>query len=94
MEDFAVVTARNGSDALEQLKKNDGISIILLDLWMPVMNGWQFLRQKADSENIANIPVIVLSANASRHRPDQTQAILQKPIYPKALFKAIERCLT
>ena len=53
MEDFAVVTARNGSEALEQLKKNDGISVILLDLWMPVMNGWKFLRQKADSENIA-----------------------------------------
>ena len=91
-EGFAVATAQNGSDALKKLN-NEGISVILLDLWMPVMNGWEFLRQKAEAENIANIPVIVLSANPPWDRPQGAQAVLQKPVYPQALISAIERCL-
>ncbi len=93
LEGFAVVSAQNGSDALKQLKY-DRVSIILLDLWMPVMNGWEFLRQKAASETIADIPVIVLSANAPWDRPDGVQAVLQKPVYPEGLIAAIESCLT
>ena len=92
MEGFAVIAAHNGVDALKQLK-NDGISVILLDLWMPVMNGSEFLRQKAQTQTIANIPVIVLSANPPWDRPDGTRAVLQKPVYPQGLLDAIERCL-
>ena len=93
MEGFAVVTARNGLHALDQLK-NDEISVILLDLWMPVMNGSEFLCEKARNGSIANIPVIVLSANPPWELPEGTQAMLQKPVYPQGLLKAIERCLT
>ena len=91
-EGFAVATAQNGSDALKKLN-NEGVSVILLDLWMPVMNGSEFLRQKARTQTIADIPVIVLSANPPWDRPDGTRAVLQKPVYPQGLLDAIERCL-
>src|SRR5689334_14633533 len=58
MEGFAVVTAHDGLDALNRLKNDNGIGVILLDLWMPVMNGSEFLRQKAEVAEIANTPVI------------------------------------
>ena len=93
MEGFAVVAAGNGLDALHQLK-NDAISVVLLDLWMPVMNGQEFLRQKAETETISNIPVIVLSANPPWERPGGVQAVFQKPVYAEGLVSAIERCLT
>jgi CheY-like chemotaxis protein len=93
LEGFAVVIAHNGLEALEHLK-TDKISVAILDLWMPVMNGWEFLHQKAESEAIADIPVIVLSANPPTDRPQGTQAVLQKPVYPQGLLAAIDRCRT
>jgi len=63
MEGFVVVTAQNGLEALEELKTASRVSVIVLDLWMPLMSGWEFLRQRrAEVESIANIPVIALSA--------------------------------
>jgi len=93
IEGFAVVTAHNGLEALKQLN-NDGTSVVLLDLWMPVMNGAEFLNQKAQTETIAKIPVIVLSASLPWERPVGTRAVLQKPVYPEGLLAAIESCLT
>src|SRR5690348_14647140 len=52
IEGFAAVIAHNGLDALRHLE-DGGISVVLLDLWMPVMNGPEFLRQKAEVEAFA-----------------------------------------
>ena len=61
-EGFSVLTARNGWDALNKMRTADHISLVLLDLWMPVMDGWEFLRRKRSDADIAEIPVVVLSA--------------------------------
>ncbi len=92
MEGFAVVIAHDGLKALNQLK-NNRISVVVLDLWMPVMNGSEFLREKAMTETIANVPVVVLSANPPWERPLGAQAVLQKPVYAEGLIQAIKRCL-
>src|ERR1700758_5438263 len=63
-EGFSVLTAQNGLDALNQMRTADHISVVLLDLWMPVMDGWEVLRRKRGDADIAEIPVIVLSAVA------------------------------
>jgi CheY-like chemotaxis protein len=52
-EGFSVTAAWNGSDALNKLKRGGPVSLILLDLWMPVMNGFEFLRQKQSDASMA-----------------------------------------
>ena len=60
---FAVSTAANGQEALRYLRASGGAaSLILLDLMMPVMNGWQFRREQEQDPALAAIPVLVLSA--------------------------------
>jgi two-component system, chemotaxis family, chemotaxis protein CheY len=61
-EGYAVARARNGHDALERLAPAP--RLVLLDLMMPVMDGWEFarrLRQRSDSAS--KVPIIVLSAD-------------------------------
>jgi CheY-like chemotaxis protein len=61
-EGFSVLNAQNGLDALNKMRAADHISLVLLDLWMPVMDGWEVLRRKRSDADIAEIPVVVLSA--------------------------------
>lgn len=61
-EKYKVFTAANGRDALAVLHENgDHIAVILLDLYMPVMNGYEFLSVQQADEVIADIPVIVIT---------------------------------
>jgi CheY-like chemotaxis protein len=64
---FKVATAGNGREGLRQLGETGHPCLILLDLMMPVMNGWQFLEEiKKDRQHaLASIPVLVLSAVAN-----------------------------
>ena len=60
-DDYTVLQAENGQRALEILRGNENISIILLDVMMPVMDGYTFLRIiKADNE-LSLIPVIIVT---------------------------------
>ena len=59
---YASVSASNGKDALELLRRGVRVKAILLDLMMPVMDGWAFRREQLRDPVLANIPVIVLSA--------------------------------
>jgi CheY-like chemotaxis protein len=60
-EGFEVLEAANGKEALEALRQVHP-SLILLDLMMPVMNGWEFRRAQLEDPTLADIPVVVLSA--------------------------------
>ena len=60
-EGRAVVTAGDGRDGLECARRIPSPSLILLDLSMPRMNGWEFLRHKTADPTIAGIPTIVWS---------------------------------
>jgi len=80
-EGFTPVTAVNGREALRLLKSGTEPEAILLDLMMPVMDGWAFRRaQKSDAE-IAGIPVIVLTAAANvSHDELDVVAVFRKPV--------------
>ncbi len=93
LEGFAVATARNGLEALEQLQSDPRLSLVVLDLSMPAMNGWEFLRRKAEAINIANIPVIVLSGLPLSDYPDGVKAVMEKPVNAGRLFATIDSCL-
>jgi CheY-like chemotaxis protein len=58
---YAVRTAANGAEALEEVRRNQPAAV-LLDLMMPVMNGWEFLRQCRSGGPCSEVPVVVMSA--------------------------------
>ena len=76
---FCVRTAINGREALVMLAELGLPDIILLDLSMPVMNGWQFLEQLRDQWPEPRPPVIVVSGEDRAIAPAATQ-ILKKPV--------------
>ncbi len=59
---YELVTARNGVEALAQLQQGPLPALILLDLNMPVMGGAELMRQQQKQPRLAQIPVILLSA--------------------------------
>jgi CheY-like chemotaxis protein len=65
---YAVVTAANGLEALKELRQaNPQPCLILLDVMMPVMDGWTFREQQLQDPQLAAIPVVYISAIA-HHR--------------------------
>ncbi len=78
-EGFDVTTAENGMDALNKMaEKKPGL--VLLDLMMPVMNGWQFLEEKSRHKDFEKVPVLVISAVPGSPRIPGALGFLKKPI--------------
>jgi CheY-like chemotaxis protein len=81
LEGFRAETVANGRDALEYLRRGDPPDLILLDLMMPVMDGWEFRRQQREDPALANVPVVVLSAlDQARVADLGGTAFLKKPL--------------
>ena len=66
LEGFDVHTAANGELALRVLQDEEPPSVIILDLMMPVMNGWQFRLAQQSDPNLSQIPVVVVTAAGVR----------------------------
>jgi CheY-like chemotaxis protein len=66
LEGYDVCTAANGQVALDQLGDGKRPCVIILDLMMPVMNGWQFREAQASDPSLARIPVVVVTAAGAR----------------------------
>ena len=67
-EEFDIIDASDGKEALEILEANSGrISVVLLDLIMPVMDGFQFMNEFRKHKEYNNIPVIVATSNDDWH---------------------------
>jgi CheY-like chemotaxis protein len=81
LEGYRVETASNGRQALDQLTDGSRACVIVLDLMMPVMDGWQFRREQVRDAALSRIPVIVVSA-AGRDRIERIDAneVLSKPV--------------
>ena len=88
-EGFAVRCARDGAEALRAITEARPL-IVLLDLMMPVMNGWQFRAAMLADPSLADIPVIVITAAgaATRHLPGGERTIV-KPFDIEVLLEAI-----
>jgi CheY-like chemotaxis protein len=91
-EGYAVASVPNGLAALVFLQEHRP-QLILLDLGMPIMTGWEFREQQRHDPALANIPVIVMSATphlnqtaAALHAAD----CLDKPIELNALLGMVE----
>jgi CheY-like chemotaxis protein len=78
----SVDEARNGEEALRRLRHSVPPCVILLDLMMPVMDGWQFRQEQLRHPKLARIPVVVISAvPAHMQRPADLRArrVFSKP---------------
>lgn len=91
-EGYATLAASHGAEALDQLRAGARPDVILLDLMMPVMDGWEFRARQRDEPAWAHIPVVVITA--SGHAAAQTAvlapaAVLRKPISLEGLLAAV-----
>jgi CheY-like chemotaxis protein len=85
---YRIISAENGSDALLALRSGGQPSAIVLDLMMPVMNGWQFLDERRHRRDVACIPVIVVSASEPEELPE-VAAFLSKPFEPDRFIAVV-----
>jgi putative two-component system response regulator len=90
----AIVEAENGSDALDKLKKEEDVDLILLDIMMPIVDGIEFLKIfRSDMAN-SHIPVIVLSTDDTRKTEvfdNGANDFMRKPIKEEQLFAKMEQ---
>jgi two-component system chemotaxis response regulator CheY len=94
IEGYRVTTASNGKEALDLLRKSPDAwkpCFILLDLMMPVMNGWEFLLIQGSDPLLKDIPVIVCSAVGDRTRFPGVVEFLNKPLDFDDLIKLISK---
>jgi two-component system, cell cycle response regulator len=92
--DYEVLTAANGQQALEQVQAH-APDLILLDIMMPVMDGFEALRQLKADKDWQNIPVVVISAlsdlkNVARGISMGADDYLPKPFEPVLLYARIK----
>jgi CheY-like chemotaxis protein len=92
LEGFRAETAANGRAALEYLRGDDLPDLILLDLMMPIMDGWEFRRSQCEDPRLADLPVIVLTALEPPKSSDFDGAtFLTKPLDFDRLLDLVRR---
>jgi CheY-like chemotaxis protein len=93
-EGYATAIATNGREALERLKKGYHPHLILLDLMMPIMNGWQFRDEQRKTVGLNSIPVVAISADGEVERKASeihANGHLAKPLSVDTLLNEVER---
>ncbi|HWZ91567.1 MAG TPA: response regulator [Polyangiaceae bacterium] len=85
---FTVVTAQEGQDALEKISKIEQLCLVLLDLLMPGMNGWEFFEKLRQRPELAAVPVVVHSSLPHR-APAGVTRVLQKPVLLDQLVSVV-----
>lgn len=88
-EGFSVFTADNGREAIDQLGKIPTPCVILLDLMMPVMNGWEFIEEINKDIMLSSIPIVVVTAIGDEKKSPKSAEYIPKPINFNALMSAI-----
>ena len=84
--------AANGKEALERLRRPGGTApgLILLDLMMPVMDGFQFIREQRKDPLLSAIPVVVVTAG-SENSVQGVLEVLKKPVRAERLLASVEQ---
>jgi two-component system response regulator MprA len=91
---YAVDTAADGLSALQALRGGKRPGVILLDLMMPRMDGLEFRSAQRADPKLAELPVVILSADArmeEKARAMKVQDAIRKPIDLEQLYRVIER---
>ena len=92
-EGYAVVTAIHGADALGKLQAGLRPCLIILNLEMPEMNGFEFRKAQLQDAQLASIPLVIYSALSDPHMfaaQLKAAAYFQKPLDVEALLRVVE----
>lgn len=86
-EDYEILEAEDGRDAIQQIESNSGIVLVLLDLVMPVLNGFEVLEYMQEHDLIEKLPVILITGETVGDSEDQAYSygiadVMHKPFYP------------
>jgi CheY-like chemotaxis protein len=84
---YKVLAAPNGREALEILRSTERPGFVLLDLIMPVMNGWEFLEVVSHDDELSRIPISI-STSAPEQAP-RDRDVIPKPINIDALLQRV-----
>jgi CheY-like chemotaxis protein len=87
-EGYTVLRATNGKEALALLE-NGAPCVVLLDLMMPVMDGWEFMDSVRKTKRFDDMPVVVVSAYSERPAPGVRRS-LKKPLDVEQLLGAVQ----
>jgi len=91
---FRVAAAEDGLQALQYLRKNPPPTLILLDLLMPFMDGFEFRRETLKEPKLAAIPVIITTALSAEFRAENTlraAAYFTKPLDIHSLLRTVRK---
>ena len=91
-EGYTVTSAINGLDGLKKLEKGSLPNLILIDLMMPVMDGYSFRIEQLKSDIWSNIPTVVMSAEATakeKMKNFNITAFLSKPVELETILKTV-----
>lgn len=82
----------NGRAALDFLRLGERPKLILLDLMMPEMSGWEFREEQMKDVALRDIPVVVMTASAGfAEAPIPVEEVLRKPVGLGEILSAVER---
>ena len=90
-EGYRVYTASNGKEGLEMLPEMPAPSLILVDLMMPVMNGWEFADALETYRAYADIPIVTLSAFSDPEKRIRVNGSIKKPVDLDVLFALVRK---
>lgn len=98
-EGLRVVTARNGRQGIDKLYEEPGIDLVLMDIMMPVMDGYAAIREIRANPEFRSLPIIAITAKAMKQDRDQSMEAgasdyVSKPIDPKQLLSLLHVWLT
>lgn len=87
---YAVVTAEDGQEALDRVSSIEQLCLILIDLLMPGMNGWDLFQELRRRPELAAVPILVYSSVANLAPKGATQ-VLQKPLTFDELLSTVRQ---
>jgi CheY-like chemotaxis protein len=91
-EQYRVIAVSNGAEALETLRGDTLPNVILLDVSMPVMDGFDFLRFRNDDPQLSAVPVVLVTNAKPHERPTiGVSDVVRKPIDIDEILFAIKR---
>ncbi|MBX5482933.1 MAG: response regulator [Myxococcaceae bacterium] len=89
---YAAIAAVHGAEAIDLLRAGVRPSLILLDLMMPIMDGWAFMKEATRQKLLGDAEVWVVSAVQALRAPDGVNGVLPKPVNLDKLLDLVRRC--